>query len=140
MARLNREELLEDSKRYKKVSHDILSSEDLKRKPYFNELNIDQIRDRFRLQSQMYGEFKGSFPSYYRNRGISLKCDMCKYILESNTTLDITCEENMETQRHYLEFCPRVKDIKSQYDTNTDIGLISFFTAVLERRSEEIDS
>ena len=88
----------------------------------------------------MFGEFKGSFPSKFRRQGISFKCEMCKHVLESNTTLDDTSVENMETQKHFLEFCPLVTDIKAQYNTDTDLGIISFFTAVLERRSELIDS
>ena len=99
-------------------------------------MNLEQIRDRFRLTAQMYGEFKGSFPSKYRRQGKSLKCDMCKYILDSNTSLDSTCNANMESQTHYLEICPLVSDLKEQHDTNTDLGLLQFFNAVLERRAD----
>ena len=101
---LNKQELLEDSKKYKKVKYETLAKEDFKRKEYFNQMNLEQIRDRFRLTASMYGEFKGSFPSRYRRQGKSLKCEMCKYVLDSNTSLDSTCNENMESQTHYFEF------------------------------------
>ena len=137
---LNRAELLEDPKKYKKVSFEAFSSEEFKRKDYFNELKLDQIRDRFRLKSQMFGDLKGSFPSKFRKQGKSLKCEMCKNILQSNTSLNVTCSQNMESQNHFLEICPSVSDIKTQFDTNTDLGIIQFFRAVLERRADMIDS
>ena len=137
---LNKAELLDDAKNYKKVDYESLAKEEFKRKDYFSQLNLEQVRERFRIQSLMFGEFKGSFPSKFCRQGISLKCEMCKHVLKSNTTLDDTSVENMETQKHFLEFCPLVTDIKAQYNTDTDLGIISFFTAVLERRSELIDS
>ena len=104
------------------MDHDILASEDFKRKQYFHELNLHQVRDIFRIKSQMYGDFKGSFPSKFRTRGISLKCDLCKNILDSNTSLDDTSEQNMESQKHFLEVCPQVLDIRSQVNTDNILG------------------
>merc|ERR1711954_11585 len=137
---LNKAELLDNAKSYKKVDYGSLAKEEFKRKDYFSQLNLEQVRERFRIQSLMFGGFKGSFPSKFRRQCLSLKCEMCKHVLESNTTLDDTSVENMETQKHFLDFCPLVTDINAQYNTDTDLGIISFFTAVLERRSELINS
>ena len=133
---LNKNELLEDSKRYMKVDHNELEKEEFVRKDYFSNLSLDQVRDRFRLEAQMFGDFKGSFPSKFRGRGESLKCELCKNILSTNTSLDDTSEENTESQKHFLKFCPAVRDIESQYDTNSDLGIVQFFRAVLERKGE----
>ena len=122
------------------MKYENLVKEDFKRKEYFYQLNLEQIRERFRLQTQMYGEFKGSFPSKYKKRGMSLKCEMCKNLLDSNTTLDVTSNENTESQAHYLEICPGVSDLREQYDTCTDLGLIHFFRLVLERRTDMVDN
>ena len=84
----------------------------------------------------MYGDFKGSFTSKYRKRGVSLKCDICKNILSSNDSLDLTFEENIQSPQHYLEYCPVVSDLKELYNTESDLGLIQFFRAIMERRSE----
>ena len=46
----------------------------------------------------------------------------------------------MENQWHYLDICPVVEDIRIQYDIESDLNLIGFFTAVLERRNELEDS
>ena len=134
ITKLNRNELIEDSRRYKKVDTNALEKEEFKKKAYFSELNLSQVRDRFRLESKMFGNLKGNFPSQFRRRGKSLKCDLCKNILSSNTSLDITSEENTESQRHFLDICPQVRDIKSQYES--DIGLNRFFKSVRERKAE----
>ena len=107
---------------------------------YFYELNLEQIRDRFRIQSEMYGDFKGSFPTKYRKQGISLKCDLCKQLFDDSTNSNDTLTEFIESPTHYLEFCPLVSDIKEQHDTDTDLGIIQFFRAVMERRSEMLDN
>ena len=140
ITKLNKEELLEDSLRYKKIDTELLANEEFKRKPYFNELNLSQVRDRFRIDSQMFGNFKASFPSQSRIRGESLKCELCKNICSSNTSLNNTSDDNMESQRHFLDICPQVRDIKSQYDTESDIGIIEFFTAIMRRKEELNDS
>ena len=42
-------------------------------------------------------------------------------------------EDNMEIQCHFLEICLVGSYIKSQHDTNSDIRLIDFSKAVMER-------
>ena len=56
--------------------------------------------------------------------------------MSPSEVLNITSDENTETQTHFLELCPLVSDIKDMYNTNTDAGLIQFFRAVNERRAE----
>ena len=131
-----RDELLEESKKYKKINHESLRREEFTRKQYFQELNLSQVRDRLRLRSQMFGDFRGSFPSKFRRQGITLKCKLCENVMSPSEVLNITSDENTETQTHFLELCPLVSDIKDMYNTNTDAGLIQFFRAVNERRAE----
>ena len=80
--KLNINELMEDAKKYKKVNIEALSDEEFKRKDYFFSLTLGQVRDRFRIDSEMFGDFKGSFPSKFRRRGISMKCELCEKCLE----------------------------------------------------------
>ena len=40
-----RNELLEEAKKYKKLNHVSLANEEFKRKEYFHQLNLDQVRD-----------------------------------------------------------------------------------------------
>ena len=136
---LNRNQLLEDSKRYKKVNYESLVNEDFKRKPYFSQLKLAEIRDRFRISSKMVEGIKANFPSKFRKSGESLKCTSCKNVLQSNHSLNNTTEENLESQSHFLEICPVFSDLRSQYDTNSDTGMVGFFKAVILRRVEGID-
>ena len=84
----------------------------------------------------MYGDLKGSFPRKYRKLGVSLKCELCEANSSTNSNLNVTSEMNMETPRHFLELCPLVSDLRTLYDTDTDLGLIEFFKSVMERRAE----
>merc|ERR1711954_64804 len=88
----------------------------------------------------MYGNFKGSFTSQFRRQGKSLKCELCGDGSNPNSTLDTTSEYTIETPQHYLELCPLVSDLRSQYDTETDLGLVGFFRSVMQRRSEQTGS
>ena len=57
-------------------------------------------------------------------------------MLNSSGSLNVTSEENIETQTHFLDLCPLVSDLKDQYDTSTDLGLIAFFRSVMQRRAD----
>ena len=133
---LCKQELLEDSRKYKKLRYETLALEDFRKKDYFNELNIGQVRDRLRLRAEMFGDFRGSFPTKYRRRGESLKCSLCMNMLNSSGSLNVTSEENIETQTHFLDLCPLVSDLKDQYYTSSDLGLIAFFLSVMQRRAD----
>ena len=136
---LNCSQLLEESKTYKKISYLSLVEEEFKRKPYFYELKLADVRDRFRISSKMVEGMKANFPSKYRKNSESLKCVSCKDILPSNRSLNSTTDENLESQSHFLEICPVFSDLRSQYDTNSDLGLVEFFKAVVSRRVECLD-
>ena len=81
--------------------------------------------------------FKGNFPSKYRKQGTSLKCKSCKNLLPGNQSLNDTNEVNIEQQSHFLEICPVFSDLRSEYDTDSDLGLIEFYRAVVARRIED---
>ena len=133
---LCKSELIQDSMKYKKISHESLSKEEFKRKDYFQQLSLGQARDRLRLRAQMFGDLKGSFPSKFRRQGTSLKCRLCEVQANPSIELNTTSEDSIETQNHFLELCPLVSDLKDIYDTETDLGLVQFFRAVLQRRAE----
>ena len=102
-------------------------------------MNLSQVRDGFRVSSKMVEGLKANFPSKYRNKKESLKCQSCKNILSSNHSRNETTSENIESQSHFLEICPVFSDLRSQYDTHSDLGLTEFFKAVVKRRIDSID-
>ena len=45
----------------------------------------------------------------------------------------------IDTQTYLLESCPAFSDLRERYDTDSDLGIVKFFKAVIERRSETTD-
>ena len=125
--------LLEQIKQYKKVSYEECSKEEFKRKPYFYTLNLNEIRYRFKIQSFMVESFKANFSSKFR--GESLACQYCNKV---NRQTDEGTYEPQDTQEHNLTECPAFRDLRSMYDTKTDRGLVQYFTAVVDRRKEDL--
>ena len=123
---LNRKSLLDDIKKYKKLDYNDCASEQFKRKQYFFEMNICDVRDRFRISSKMFGSIKGNFPQKYGRD--SLECVSCKHLNNS---------VKLDTQSHLIEFCPAFSDLRDKHDTKTDRGITEFFREVVKRRIED---
>ena len=80
----------------------------------------------------MLETFKCNLPSKYRKK--SLACHHCR---STNLPTDKQTEQPRDSQFHALIACPQYDTIRLQYDTSTDLGLVQFFRAVLEKRLEE---
>ena len=128
-----RETLLNTIKSYKKISYEQYLKEDFKRKQYFFELDLNQIRDRFRISSGMI-DVKANFPKKYNYK---LDCESCSELNKQTDTQTVT---PTESQSHLIETCPAFDDLREEHDTETDIGLVNFFKAVMERRAETVDT
>ena len=125
----NKNQLLEMIKTSKKINYQECIQEEFKRKPYFYNLKLDEIRTRYRISSQMVDTVRANYSNKYRRD--SLECQSCKGI----TTPDQICPR--DDQLHILIECPRYSDLRLKYDTQTDLGIVKFFTSVVERRTEE---
>ena len=75
--------------------------------------------------------FKANFPSKYQKK--SLRCTDCKEDKEDETETD----EPKDTQQHNLTNCPAYQLLRLQHDLNTDIRIVNYFKAVIQRRTEE---
>ena len=129
---LNKNQLLERIRESKKINFDECVNEEFKRKAYFTELKLRDVRLRFKASSSMLETFKCNFPSKYRKK--SLACQHCR---STNLPTDKQTEQPRDSQFHALTACPQCDTICLQYDTSTDLGLVQFFRAVLEKRLEE---
>ena len=131
----NKAQLLESMKKYKKINYDECVQEEFRRKPYFYEMTLDQIRTRFRISSQMLQSVKANFASKYRHK--SLACESCRGTDRQTDSLTPRPEnEPIDSQTHLLTSCPAFDDLREQYDTQSDLGLVNFFRAVIDRRIE----
>ena len=68
----------------------------------------------------MVPKVKENFPSKFRNKYPT--CSSCEQ------------PESTDSQRHLVSDCPALRDIREQYDTETDLGIVEFFRAVIDRR------
>ena len=121
-----RTDLLESMKSLKKISYEQCATEEFRRKPYFYTMTISQIRDRFRFSSLMVETVRYNFSNKYRTD--SLECQSCKAMTPGSE------ETPRDTQSHLLTTCPAFSDLRTEYDTQSDLGLVQFFKAVIERR------
>ena len=131
----NKEQLLQSMKEYKKVDFNQCVNEEFKRKDYFYDLNLDQTRTRFRISSQMLETVRSNFSNKYKYS--SLGCQSCKGIINQNND---SHDEPIDSQSHLLTSCLAFSDLRDQFDTESDLGLVNFFTAVIKRRLEEEDN
>ena len=77
---------------------------------------------------------RANFPNKYKHE--SLECHHCR---QNNTQTDEQTANPLDSQSHLLESCPAYSDLRDQFDTETDLGIVHFFRAVMERRSKEND-
>ena len=125
----NKNQLLEMIKTSKKINYQECIQEEFKRKPYFYNLKLDEIRTRYRISSQMVDTVRANYSNKYRRD--SLECQSCR----GTSTPEQMCPR--DSQSHILTKCPSYSDLRLKYDTQTDLGIVKFFTAVVERRTEE---
>ena len=69
--RKNRNDILLKAERYKKINVEEYQSEQFERKSYFFEMNLDSVRDRFRIANQMVETVRKNFSRKYRNKSLS---------------------------------------------------------------------
>ena len=150
---LNRKQLLEEIRKYKKLNYEELSNAPYERKSYFSNLNLPKARMRFRVASSFVQTIRGNFSRKYQKK--SLACPGCFNVeLDSPvptqpdmsasnqsqpSTSQVTGTSNQsrrDSQSHVLLVCPAYSDIRSsiELDPMDDEKLAEFFTQVVQRR------
>ena len=127
---LNRATLLEEIKQYKKIDYETCLLEENKRKTYFFENSLDQVRDIYRVKCKMVESIRGNFPQKYRKD--SLTCQSCKHLYPSNPSPDTI----RDSQSHLLESCAAFTQTRSFFNLDTDIGIVNFLKEVIRHRIE----
>ena len=96
-----------------------LKEENCTMKEYMNLKSLAEVRNIFRVRTNMVEGFRGSFKAMFRN-----------------TNLDcVGCGIEVDYQAHSME-CPAYVDLKDGLDMEKDQDLVTFFRLVMERRSE----
>ena len=103
---LNAKQLIEESKRYKKVKYEDLVKDKYRRKDYFKTLDLEGARLRFRISSNMVESVRSNFPGKYRAKGKPLTCPSCSNQSVSNqgnsTVVDSSPKDDLN---HILTEC-----------------------------------
>ena len=128
-----KEELLEKAKRYKKISRESLAQEDFGVHLYFKTLSVSQARLRLKLHARMTPRVAACFPSDCRFKEQQLQCLACS---QAGIAASL---ESTDTEEHIMS-CSFYADLRDDLDLETDMGLVTFFQRVIERRAEYDDS
>ena len=74
---LNKKQLLEDCKKYKKLNHEEMETEEFGRKDYFHNLDLEGVRLRMKISSKVVPTVRSHFKRKYKEK--SLRCPSCKH-------------------------------------------------------------
>ena len=151
---LNRIELLEEIKRYKKLEFEKMTKDEFKRKDYFSNLNLEDVRLKFKQTSKVIPTVRSHFKRKYKER--SLKCPSCKEFRDETTLQeelhspsanihpleslanqeDETSQKDMDTSFHLLYRCPAFREFRINKNFDNDQDLCDFLRQVIEYRME----
>ena len=133
---LNKTQLLDDIRKYKKLSYDNLSQETFERKPYFLNLSLESARMRFRVASKLVPTILANFASKYRRRGQSLACPSCSAPHHATSSDGEERNQPLHSQSHILTDCAAVSDLRAECEPRDDFSLAEFFKKVVARNME----
>ena len=98
-------------------------------------MDLDSVRDCFRVANQMIKTVRKNFSRKYRNK--SLSCPSCSYPTtgysvnsDSSNNPSIVISNNSDilrpadTQLHILEECVAFRDLREQFDTRDDLQIL----------------
>ena len=108
--------------------HEECANETHGRKKYFQTLDLEGVRMRFRILSGMVNTVKSNFKQSFKNK--SLTCESCKHLMVGEREED----KPIDSQLHLIESCKAFEDLRTQSDLNSDAGIVSFFKEVIHRR------
>ena len=134
---LNRAQLLEDIKKYKKLDYNEMSKETFERKEYFYKLNLEDIRLRFKISSQVVPSVRTSFPGKYRENG--LHCPSCTTVEETNQPLgriSPTVSNPTDSLNHIMLHCPAYGKFRDGRNLECDQQLVEFVKDAIQYRME----
>ena len=139
----NKEELLVDLRRYKKLNYEKVASEPFVRKPYFFKQDLESARTLFRISSALVPTIKAYYPNKYRRRGIPLTCPSCPPLSSASASSENSStmeprggEPPLHSMSHILEDCLLVSDLRSECTVSDDKSLADFFKRVVTRHME----
>ena len=130
---LNREDLKEQSKPYKKINHGQSTDDQFGRMEYISKLNISEARTKFKLNTRMTPSIKMNFPSDSAFAKQFWTCPGC-----TDGVMDELLVGSRDTQQHVL-ICPGYAQLREDLDLKEDKDLVHYFTQVIKIRMDDAD-
>ena len=130
---LNKQQLLEMSRKYKKISYESLSKDEFCVNGHFKKLTVAQAQLRLKLAAQMTPRVATCFPSDRRYQLIDFQCVACRAAGRP------VSQETRDTIEH-IKMCDKYYDLRTDLNLDTDYGLVMFFKRVIEQGVEMEDS
>ena len=125
----NKLQLLDQSRKYKKISPEILSQEEFGVHKYFRTLTVSQSRLRFRLHARMTPRVAMCFKSDRRFMEMGYQCLGCREAGEP------VSQETRDTEEHIAR-CIYYADLREDLDLDSDVGLVTYFQRVISKRAD----
>ena len=119
----NRDFLIEEAKRYKKIDSVSLACEDFEMKDYFFNLDLNRARIKFRERSKCMKTCKTHFSSDPR-------------FLEGNYTCVSCAEGKVDTLSHWRE-CVAYSKFRESRNLESDLDLVNYYQDIIKSRLDE---
>ena len=116
----NKNDLVKQSERYKKINTDEMAKEDFERKPYLANLRMDQARIKFKAKTKMLKNVKLNYKNDPKNVKKFWKCPECEYL---------------DSQEHIL-WCEGYEKLRENKNLDNDVDLTSYFQQVMLQREK----
>ena len=125
---IQKEELIEEMKRYKKIDYRTYESQEFKLREFFSKLNLRDIRVKVQSELFMIPSIRKNFKNNRRYKEENFSCPDCTSIGILNIS---------DSQEHVLtSSCQANSDLKIGRDFSKDKDLCDFFHDLIERRIE----
>ena len=129
MKEINKDDLLNQMKGSKKLQVEKLKTETFGTKPYLSQLNIEDARLRFKINSGMTPTVKMNFQSDAEFTRDMWRCSGC---LTKDNPMG-----NRDTQLHVM-VCPGYGDFRQDKNLSEDKDIVRYFQQVIKHRSDNI--
>ena len=118
----NKCELIQMSEKYKKIDTASFSCESFQMKQYFKELNLQQSRLQFKLNSKMTPKIASNFHRDPKYREMNYLC--------------VGCSVRRDSEDHVTR-CERYSDLRQNLNLDVQKDLLTFFQLVIDRQTVE---
>ena len=118
----NRNYLLEQAKRFKKLDPLELSCEEYRMKDYFSNLNLADARLKFRIRSKCVNTCRTMYPSDENNIKAQFQCYFCP-------KLDILS---------HWRSCPKFQHLRKNRSLSEEKDILDYYREIIQTRMEEL--